>query len=701
MMNVWIYRAVKPAARVMDRLRFPRKLLTMAAVFLVPAVLCTALLTSVLQRDIGFVQRELRGTSAEQPLTDLVVAVERHRGLMARQLNGDTTLGADIANQTDRIDAGFAALAAWSRADGAVLHVDDQLAAAAAAWSQLKQSSSPDAAKADDAHVELLDKLVDLSGAIADASNLTLDPEMSTYALMDLTTGRALRATRTIGALRDYGAVTLNAGTALDAQMLGRLMMSYGAARDEFKPLGSDLQRALQADTGVAEALDGKLKAATDAANAFLALTKAQIVDVTKAGVSGKDYFEAGSRAVTAIGDLSAAATPQLTRLLQLRLHAATQRLYLALAVSAAAGLLAVYLYYGFLRSLSATVRGLRRATTQITQRQYPGNIDLFSTDEMQEIAGELEKIAAALKHSEAEQKLRLDEAAKLKTSLDVASVGVMFANVDGIIEFANGSAVRMFDAAAEQVRKLDPAFDAAQLVGRSFDLFHRDREHQRRLLATLQETYRTRVRIGSGIYDIAVSPVFGSEGQRLGAVIEWIDRTAQVSVDEQMEKLVEAAAEGDFSGRIVADKLDAGLRKRADALNKLMEAVSGGLQDLDRVLSAIADGDLTQTVERQGKGLFGKLYGNANSTVRQLAQAVGQMKLAAESVKVASGEISAGNADLSRRTEQQAASLEETSSPARSSRTRTTPCRPPSWRAVPARWRSRAARWSATSWKR
>ncbi|MFX8664603.1 methyl-accepting chemotaxis protein, partial [Acinetobacter baumannii] len=83
-----------------------------------------------------------------------------------------------------------------------------------------------------------------------------------------------------------------------------------------------------------------------------------------------------------------------------------------------------------------------------------------------------------------------------------------------------------------EALRATVSDFDARKLVGRSFDVFHHNPQHQRQLLAGLSKPFHSKVRIGGRHFDLNVSPVMGEDGQRLGAVVEWIDRTAQVEMD-------------------------------------------------------------------------------------------------------------------------------------------------------------------------
>ncbi|MFC4727295.1 methyl-accepting chemotaxis protein [Coralloluteibacterium thermophilus] len=134
-------------------------------------------------------------------------------------------------------------------------------------------------------------------------------------------------------------------------------------------------------------------------------------------------------------------------------------------------------------------------------------------------------------------------------------------------------------------------------------------------------------------------------------------------AVNLQIKALADAAARGDFSERGDEAKYQYAFREMVAALNRLMQEADAGLSDVGRIMGALADGDLTQRVEREYQGAFGRLAADANRTVAQLTGIVRGIKDSVETINTASGEIASGNADLSSRTEQQAASLEETAS--------------------------------------
>jgi methyl-accepting chemotaxis protein len=135
------------------------------------------------------------------------------------------------------------------------------------------------------------------------------------------------------------------------------------------------------------------------------------------------------------------------------------------------------------------------------------------------------------------------------------------------------------------------------------------------------------------------------------------------VAIQQQISRLADAAAAGDFKERGDASRFQHAFRDIVTSLNTLMSTADKGLADVSRVLSAVARGDLTEHVSADYKGTFDQLKQDSNKTVEQLKGIVGQIRIVSDSINISSREIAAGNMDLSSRTEEQASSLEETAS--------------------------------------
>ncbi|MCF6367613.1 methyl-accepting chemotaxis protein [Rhizobium halophilum] len=124
---------------------------------------------------------------------------------------------------------------------------------------------------------------------------------------------------------------------------------------------------------------------------------------------------------------------------------------------------------------------------------------------------------------------------------------------------------------------------------------------------------------------------------------------------------VVASAVAGDFSGRISKDYQNDDLNRFAKSVNELVGSVDTAVAEIRRVIAALADADLTQTMNGTFQGAFAELQANVNATMVTLRATMNNVRGAATTINDNSAELSSAANDLSKRTEQQAAALEET----------------------------------------
>jgi methyl-accepting chemotaxis protein len=145
--------------------------------------------------------------------------------------------------------------------------------------------------------------------------------------------------------------------------------------------------------------------------------------------------------------------------------------------------------------------------------------------------------------------------------------------------------------------------------------------------------------------------------------ITEAIDNVKKTlfEVSSEINALAAAGAGGDFSKRANVSKFEFMFRDILTNFNTLIETCDTGFEDIRKVTDAMAQGDMTQTIDKSYPGTFGEVITGINATGQHIKNLVSEIKEATEAINTAAKEIASGNNDLSHRTEQQAASLEET----------------------------------------
>ncbi|MDF3019928.1 MAG: hypothetical protein K0Q92_1231 [Steroidobacteraceae bacterium] len=252
----------------------------------------------------------------------------------------------------------------------------------------------------------------------------------------------------------------------------------------------------------------------------------------------------------------------------------------------------------------------------------------------------------------------------RIKQALDSSSVNVVVADENFDVIYLNPAAQKLMSGAQADFRQAQPRFDAARMVGSNIEVFYPGGARQRDALASLREANTAQIVVGTRTFQTISSPIVGSNGARIGTVVEWLDRTQEVAAEKEIGALVDAVAEGQLDQRISLHGKSGFFEVLAKGLNGVVGTVSDVVAETRTLVRSANDGDLTRSMTLEGRpGLFVSIGAGVNSLVANMAKVVSQVKQMAMQVQTGAEEISRGNIDLSSRTEQQASNLEETAS--------------------------------------
>ena len=318
-------------------------------------------------------------------------------------------------------------------------------------------------------------------------------------------------------------------------------------------------------------------------------------------------------------------------------------------------------LYWLLRHQVAAPLAGAVRVADDIARGKLDGVIEAGRGDEIGTLMQAMRTMQGNLRERIERDEVVARESLRIRTALEEVTTNVMIADADRTIVYANRPLMKMLADVEQDLRRDLPAFDVRTVVGSRIDIFHKKPEHQSRMLAQLQGTHRAQITVGGRVMQLIINPVNDAGGQRIGYVVEWADRTAEVMVEQEVTRIVQAAVQGDLSGRIGEAGKQGFLLGLSQQVNSLLGTISGSVDAVSSVLRALSGGDLTARMDGDFHGVFATMRDDANATVAQLTDIVGRIQDASTSINTAAGEIASGNSDLSRRTEQQAANLEET----------------------------------------
>ena len=330
--------------------------------------------------------------------------------------------------------------------------------------------------------------------------------------------------------------------------------------------------------------------------------------------------------------------------------------IYGGAAVFAIIGLCVLVLGLYVTRRLSE----LQDVVSTLTHGNFKQRIDIGARDEFGFISRGMKTLQVAL----AAESVRIAEASmrgrKLQMALENAKTGIMLLDEDHAVVFINGALTELFSEREADFRTQLPGFAADDVVGQPLESLWVDAEGQRRYLDALTTTGYQEVAFGDVHLRTQADPILNEDGTRVGTMISWKDVSLEERIASDLRRIVLSAKEGDLAGRVKIDDSGKFLSRLGAEVNELVGVSDSAINDAVHVFGAVAGGDLTQLIDKEYRGSFGRLKENANATVTRLTDIISHFKADADGINRTSTELEEGNDNLANRTERQSVALEQ-----------------------------------------
>src|SRR5690606_19656722 len=125
----------------------------------------------------------------------------------------------------------------------------------------------------------------------------------------------------------------------------------------------------------------------------------------------------------------------------------------------------------------------------------------------------------------------------------------------------------------------------------------------------------------------LKVSQMTEAEAARI--IADEASRRAMMSdLQHAFGQVVDAAIAGDFTRRVETEFPDPELNGLAQSVNSLVDTVDRGLEETGRVLTALANTDLTMRMHGDYQGAFASLKADTNAVGDKLTEVVTQLRV-------------------------------------------------------------------------
>jgi methyl-accepting chemotaxis protein len=655
--------------KIIEKLKVSQQLWLVVLAFLVPILFQSWYDLNDLAADAESRMVQVEGASYIQALKSVQTGLAAHRGNVALLKSGDSSREAQITQLAAEVDKSLAAVRA----------IEDRLSfsinssAIGTDWKSLRSRlNNLNGSDSFLQHTALVDQVRELMRDSAHQSGLVYSPDVDIYNLQSLSSVTLPQLAEGLGVVRGkfssqiektMAGVEVAETDLIDVAATVKLMQAI-------LPVAADsIEKALASNTALEATLRAPAQTAVSSAQAALqkiselrATLHSAAERTTLDNGAAQRFFTEMTAVISTVGNLWDLVGSNIEEITLARAEQQMNELYTMAALLLALVVIVCWFAIAVIRQLRASLGAEPVDLAKTASAIAAGNLDEAMHDSVG-VYRELKIMRDILKQQKADAARQLVEITRVKEAIQTSSTSMMIADENFNIVYMNPANTRVLQKQEAEIRKRLPTFDAAHLVGKNIDIFHRNPAHQREMLFKLRQPFSTNLTLGDAFFGLTAGTIRNEKDEVLGYVVEWRDDTELVNIQNEVSKLVDGAKIGDLAQRMTLAGKTGFFKTLSEGLNEFLGAVDGVTDEIEAVMQKVAGGDLLGRMDVAHQGKFGAIAESINETLDKLSSVIRQVAEAADATRASGHEISQGNRQLSERTEKQSSSLEETAS--------------------------------------
>lgn len=211
-------------------------------------------------------------------------------------------------------------------------------------------------------------------------------------------------------------------------------------------------------------------------------------------------------------------------------------------------------------------------------------------------------------------------EAAKLRQMVHEMPINVMTLDKESFeINFVNRTSINTLQPLAH----LLPC-SPEELQGKCVDIFHKNPEHQRRLLSDPANLpYNSKIKLGDETLDLRVSAISDTDGNYVGPMLNWTVATDRVKLADDFETMVAGSVERLLDSANTLQSTSTTLASASEETNVQATTVSSAAEQLSSSITEISEQVANSS----------RIAQNAVDAARQSGELISEMAEAAQKI--------------------------------------------------------------------
>jgi signal transduction histidine kinase len=383
-------------ALLMNRLNYLQKFAIVLVLLLIPSGSLLYIVATQITQNVEYSQKELTGISYNAALRQFYEKVQSHREYSVQYFMGDSTAEVLMTQSQQEIETAVLGVDSADTQYGDALAVREQWKNIKIDWKNLKSRAfTHKIEKSEELHNKLVSDMLALVVDVADNSNLTLDTDIETYYLMNITSFKVLQMTEALSQSKNL-LRTVTKTPKLTPEQRTAFTVQAGF----IQPLMSDIADAVnrintynQTVSPVVEPSYVDLKSTTDQ---YIELLQSEILDDSLRTLRGVDLTVV-DRPIKAGLDVFDVQLPILKNLIEVRIKNLEQQVMIYIAGTILVLIFVSYLLGGFYSSVIDTVHTLEGVATQLNEGKITEVVEVETRDELGRVGRSFNQIALSL----------------------------------------------------------------------------------------------------------------------------------------------------------------------------------------------------------------------------------------------------------------------------------------------------------------